>query len=268
MAICMEDTNINSDPRFATTVAHGMSVLQCFRMAEPVLSNKELAERTGLSKATISRLTYTLALKGLLLYDVQLRRYRLGAGILSLAHPMLSGIRLRQLARPYMRALADRCEGSVSLGLNDKLHMVYIETSRGHEVIGYRPDIGARLPLLASAMGRAWLANASSDMRERVLAQIRRDDAAQLQTHGAAWERARHDWNTKGYCLSFGDWQADVHAVAAALRDPVDGDYLVFNCGVPVSRLGNKTIEDIAAGPLLAMIDKINQCMQRELQNA
>ncbi|MHC8946987.1 IclR family transcriptional regulator [Advenella incenata] len=263
----MEDTGRHSDPRFATTVAHGMSVLQCFRMAEPALSNKELAERTGLSKATISRLTYTLALKGLLLYDVQLRRYRLGAGILSLAHPMLSGIRLRQMARPYMRALADRCEGSVSLGLNDKLHMVYIETSRGHEVIGYRPDIGARLPLLASAMGRAWLANASSEMRERVLAQIRSEDASQLQMHGAAWERARHDWNTKGYCLSFGDWQADVHAVAVALRDPVGGDYLVFNCGVPLSRLKNRTIEAVAAGPLLAMVDEINKCRLLEAQN-
>lgn len=263
----MKGTDTHSDPRFATTVAHGMAVLQCFRMAEPALSNKELAERTGLSKATISRLTYTLALKGLLLYDVQLRRYRLGAGILSLAHPMLSGIRLRQMARPFMRALADRCEGSVSLGLNDKLHMVYIETSRGHEAVGFRPDIGARLPLLASAMGRAWLANASSAVRESVLAQIRSEGGWQLQTHGAAWERALHDWNTKGYCLSFGDWQADVHAVAVAMRDPIDGDYLVFNCGVPVSRLKGRTIEAVAAGPLLAMVDEINKYRLLEAKN-
>lgn len=116
-------------------------------------------------------------------------------------------------------------------------------------------------------MGRAWLANVSTETRERVLAQIRREDASQLQTHGAAWERALHDWNSKGYCLSFGDWQADVHAVAVVLRDSVNGDYLVFNCGVPVSRLKNRTIEEVAAGPLLAMVDEINECRQQDVQN-
>ncbi|HLU03036.1 MAG TPA: IclR family transcriptional regulator [Advenella sp.] len=263
----MKNTEKHSDPRFATTVAHGMSLLHCFRMTEPALSNKDLAERTGLSKATISRLTYTLALKGLLLYDGQLRRYRLGAGILSLAHPMLSGIRLRQMARPFMRALADLCEGSVSLGLYDNLHMVYIETSRGHEAIGFRPDIGARLPLLGSAMGRAWLANAPEALRNSILEQIRSEDDWQLQTHGAAWKRAQHDWDVKGYCLSFGDWQADIHAVAVAMREPVGGDYLVFNCGVPVSRLKSKTIEEVAAGPLLAMVDEINRRRLSETNN-
>src|SRR5690606_12406557 len=50
----------HADPAFATTLAHGLSVLQAFRHGEPALSNRELADRTGLSKATISRLTTTL----------------------------------------------------------------------------------------------------------------------------------------------------------------------------------------------------------------
>ncbi len=255
----MKAPGTRNDPSLATTVVHGLAVLQSFRMTEPALSNKELAARTGLSKATISRLTYTLALKGLLLYDAQLRRYRLGAGVLSLAYPMLSGIGLRQLARPFMRALADQCEGSVSLGMYDNLHMVYIETSRGHEAMGFRPDIGARLPLLASAMGRAWLASCDARTRQNVLAEIARAQPWQLTTHGAAWEQAQRDWDKKGYCLSFGDWQADVHAVAVALPRPIAGDRLVFNCGMPVSRLKNRGIEQVAAKPLLAMVNDIDQ---------
>ena len=68
----------HADPAFATTLAHGLSVLQAFRHGEPALSNRELADRTGLSKATISRLTTTLMQRGLLRYDASLRRYRLG----------------------------------------------------------------------------------------------------------------------------------------------------------------------------------------------
>ncbi|EHP38356.1 IclR family transcriptional regulator, partial [Cupriavidus basilensis OR16] len=77
------------DPAFATTLAHGLALLQCFRVGEPVLSNKQLVAYTGLSKATISRLTYTLAARGLLLYDTELRRYRLGSTALSLGYPLL-----------------------------------------------------------------------------------------------------------------------------------------------------------------------------------
>jgi hypothetical protein len=127
------------DPAFATTLAHGLALLQCFRVGETVLGNKELADRTGLSKATISRLTYTLAARGLLLYDTHLRRYRLGSTALSLGYPLLASLRVRQLARPLMKALADQVGGSVSLGLRDRLRMVYVETSRGHDAIAFRP---------------------------------------------------------------------------------------------------------------------------------
>lgn len=145
----------HADPAFATTLAHGLSVLQAFRHGEPALSNRELSDRTGLSKATISRLTTTLMQRGLLRYDAGLRRYRLGTAVLSLSYPLLASIKVRQLARPLMKRLADAAGGSASLGMHHGLSMVYVETCRGHDAVSFRPDIGALLPLLPSAMGRA-----------------------------------------------------------------------------------------------------------------
>lgn len=252
----------HADPAFATTVANGLAVLECFRAGEPVLSNKDLAERTGLSKATISRLTYTLGIKGLLMYDVQLRRYRLGSALLSLSYPLLADMRLRQIARPFMKKLADFAGGSVSLGLYDRLHMIYVETCRGHDAIAFRPDIGARLPVLASAMGRAWLAYANEDTRREVIDSVLQTDPGQLARHAPAWEQAKRDFAHNGYCLSFGDWQADVHAVAAPLRQTSDGDSLVFNCGVPVARLKDHWLEDVVAPKLLKTVAQIEAALE------
>lgn len=254
----------HADPAFATTVANGLSVLECFRAGEPVLSNKDLAERTGLSKATISRLTYTLGIKGLLMYDVQLRRYRLGSALLSLSYPLLADMRLRQIARPFMKKLADFAGGSVSLGLYDRLHMIYVETCRGHDAIAFRPDIGARLPVLASAMGRAWLAYANEDTQREVIESIRRTDPGQLARHSPAWEQAKRDFARNGHCLSFGDWQADVHAVATPLRRTSDGDSPVFNCGVPVARLKDRWLEDVVAPKLLKTVKQIEAALEHQ----
>ena len=45
------------DPRYANTLARGLSVLRAFRTSDDGLSNAEIAQRTGLPKSTVSRLT-------------------------------------------------------------------------------------------------------------------------------------------------------------------------------------------------------------------
>jgi len=251
------------DPAFSPTVAHGLAILEAFQAGAPLLSNRDLAQHTGLSKATVSRLTYTLMHKGLLQYDRQLRRYRLGSRVLSLSYPLLADMPLRQLARPHMRALAAAVDGSVSLGLYDQCHMTYIETARGHDLVAFRPDIGARLPVLASAMGRAWLASASEAQRDAVLRQIADTDPEQIPRHGAALARARVDLNTHGYCISEGEWQVDVHAAAVPLDMPMDGETVVFNCGIRVNRLGASVRQSVAP-QLLAMVRAIARQLREE----
>jgi len=245
------------DPAFATTLAHGLALLQCFRVGETVLSNKELAERTGLSKATISRLTYTLAVRGLLLYDARLRRYRLGSTALALGYPLLASLRVRQVARPLMKALADRMGGSVSLGLRDRLRMVYVETSRGHDAIAFRPDIGASLPMLASAIGRAWLAQAPANLRAAVLAGLRETEPDEWQRHADAIPAAIKDLTTLGFARSAGDWLPDVHAVAVPMQRPIDGETLVFNCGVPAARMKTGKLESEMGPRLLELVAEV-----------
>lgn len=245
------------DPAFATTLAHGLALLQCFRVGEPVLSNKQLVAYTGLSKATISRLTYTLAARGLLLYDTELRRYRLGSTALSLGYPLLASLKVRQLARPLMKQLADEVGGSVSLGLRDRLQMVYVETSRGHDAVAFRPDIGASLPMLPTAIGRAWLCQASLDEREPVLAALRASDAEQWQAHAAALDAAARDFATLGFCLSRGEWQRDVHAVAVPMRAEIDGEILVFNCGAPSARMTPRKLEREMGPRLRRMVRRV-----------
>lgn len=242
------------DPAFATTLAHGLSLLQCFGVGDAALSNKELAERTQLSKATISRLTYTLAARGLLLYDTRLRRYRLGSTALSLGYPLLASLRVRQVARPLMKALADRVGGSVSLGLRDRLRMVYVETSRGHDAIAFRPDIGASLPMLSSAMGRAWLAQAPADVRAAVVDALRETDPDDWQRHAEAIASAVHDLAALGFTRSAGDWLRDVHAVAVPMRRAIDGEILVFNCGVPIARMSPRKLECEMGPRLIALV--------------
>jgi DNA-binding IclR family transcriptional regulator len=250
-------SNRHPDPHFATTLQHGLQLLECFSVNEPALSNKDLAQRTGLSKATITRLTSTLSARGLISFDSPLRRYRLGSTALTIGYPLMAGLRMRQVARARMKRLADESGGSVSLGMRDRTRMVYVETSRGHDLSAWRPDIGAAIPMLSTAMGRTWLAVAAADLREAVLAQLERDEPGCRGAFAADLAQAQRDLQRRGFCISRGSWRRDVHAVGVPVRQPQDGETLVFNCGVVTARLAPRQLEQRIGPQLVDMVREV-----------
>src|SRR6202035_3098243 len=93
------------DPAFATTLAHGLDVLAAFRHSSGALSNADLAGHTGLSRPPVSTLSYTLPRLASLKRDTR-GRFVLGLGVLAAAYPVLSALKIRQMARPLMREFA------------------------------------------------------------------------------------------------------------------------------------------------------------------
>ena len=221
------------DREFTTTLARGIDILACFRADRPVMANKDFAAQTGLSRSAVARLTHTLVELGFLQREGEPPRYRLGASVLALSYPLLASMQIRQLARPLMKQLADHARGAVSLVVRDRLQMVYVETARSNEALQTRPDIGASLPLLSSAAGRAWLARVSDEERAAVLNQLRVADPAHYEAHFPTLAAARRDLERKGYCGNNLQWRPDAYGFAAPLSRPHQSLLYVFNCGVP-----------------------------------
>jgi DNA-binding IclR family transcriptional regulator len=93
------------------------------------------------------------------------------------------------------------------------------------------PDTGTLMPMLASAMGRAWLSSASPADRETLLNQVRVRDRATWAAHAGAVRQSIEDFPRLRYCRSRAVRQ-DIEAFAAPLARPVDGVRYVMNCGV------------------------------------
>lgn len=225
------------DQRFASSLANGMSVLDAFRDAPNGLTNKELAQRTGLSTASISRLCVTHVDHGMLRFDAAAGRYWVGPGALTLAYPFLSGLGLRRIARLPMARMAAALGGTISLVMRDRAQMVYVETCWGHRPRSFRPDVGAVLPMLQTAAGRAWLASATASERDEVLKQLRATSSKELRKWLPEAAQAAKDLQEHGFCVSAGHWLADIHAVAVPLSVNFSGHKMVLNCGMPASRV-------------------------------
>jgi DNA-binding IclR family transcriptional regulator len=234
--------DLSTDRQFSMNLARGMQVLRAFSVREPLLGNRELSDRTGLAKPTISRLTYTLTLLGYLSRDAGLKKYRLGSGVLSLSHPLLASMRVRQAARPLMEQLAQKTGCSVNLGLRDRADVVYIDTVRTDSANPYLPDIGSTRPLISSAIGRALILACPAAERTAILNYLKLQDRQYFEDCRSAWEADAKLFTKQGYCHAHGEWQKEVHAIAMPVRLPHQDIPVAMNCTLASSRNPNEKL--------------------------
>lgn len=241
MAAVLRTVEPSADPSFATTLAHGLDVLAAFRNNPGPLSNAELAAHTGLSRPTVSRLTYTLAQLGYLKRDT--KGFVLGLGVLAAAYPVLSALKVRQLARPLMRDFAAYAGGTVSIAMPFGLDFIYVETLRTTDAVPHVPDVGFTGALSTTAVGRALLSLYTEEELDGYVAKVK---AEQPQDADYVMKRTLPDielCRERGFAISLGEWRREIFGVAAPLYRTPSGDCLSVNCGIPSFRFSADQIE-------------------------
>lgn len=251
---------MSKDTGSAATVSalkRGIEVLHCFSGGTRSMSNGELSRMTGVPKATVARLTATLVGLGLLRQDPETEKYSLGAGVLSLAEAFLSGLDVRAIARPHMTKLAEQFGGSAYLGVCDGLEMVIIESSRARaSMLTLRLDVGSRLPMATSALGRAYLSALPVDERSRLLAKLEEKNPGDWPKLGQGVETALRDAAALGYCASMGELRSEINSIATPILLPV-GDRIAINCGGPAFAFSEAKLRGEIAPRLLSAAQAI-----------
>jgi DNA-binding IclR family transcriptional regulator len=231
--LALPTASTGEDRHFVGALARGLEVLACFRKGETLLGNQDIAARCKLPKSTVSRLTYTLTKLGYLHYVESVAKYRLGTAVLALGTSMLARLDVRNVAKPQMEELAIFAKASVGLGARDRLSMVYVECVRGATTISLTVDVGSRISVSTSAMGRAFLAACTPEEREPILEEIRSLDNVNWPKTRGAIEEAIEDHRTLGCTRSFGDWHETVNAIAVGFRPGGGLPPMAVNCGAP-----------------------------------
>ncbi len=198
------------------SLERGIELLRAFRPGSALLGNMELADRTGLPPATVTRLTQTLVGAGFLQADPGTRAYRLAPAVLSLAQAMRSGSTLLAVAAPLMRAAAQAHRINVGLAAPDGDEMVYLESIRYNPRPSLRQVVsGQRVPMELTSLGRACLAVLPEPRQRELLGHFRAVRKAQWRQLGPALRQSIEDVRAQGWCAA--SWQPEVVAVATPI---------------------------------------------------
>lgn len=137
------------------------------------LTLAEVSTRTGLPRSTTHRLLVDLAELGWL--SRRGNTFELGMALFELGERVGLKHRLRAAAVPFMQDLFAVTEQTVHLAVRDGHDAVYVEKIHGHAALPLPSQIGGRLPLTCTAVGKALLASEDPAVQSEIFARpIRR----------------------------------------------------------------------------------------------
>jgi DNA-binding IclR family transcriptional regulator len=252
---------VATDRNFVVALSRGLEVLRAFRPNDGLLGNQEIAARTNLPKPTVSRLTYTLTKLGYLTPVPRFEKYQLAPSAMALGYAALANLGVRHLSEPYREELMRATGGACAVGGRDRLSMIYFGQSRNGLTLNVQLDVGSRIPIATTAMGRAYIWALPSEERASLLRELR-------EHYGNRWpkirdgiERSGEAVEQFGFAISAGEWQDDVHAVGVALKlNDGTGPY-AFNCGAPAFRFTEDRLRNDIGPRLVAMVRNIETAL-------
>ncbi len=153
----------------SSVLGKALLVLDAFLPDDTGIAFAELQRRTGLPKATLHRVAGDLV-EARLLTRVD-GDYHLGSYLFELGMRASVERTLLEVATPFLEDLYERTHETVHLGLRERSEVVYVAKFGGHRQVRSPSRLGGRLPVHATAIGKALLAFADDADQIAVLSQ-------------------------------------------------------------------------------------------------
>lgn len=135
------------------------SVVKVFAILEILAEHEklgvsELSEITGFGKSTTHRMLNTLKYLNYVDQDPETDDYFVSIKLYELGNKVANKIPIKKIARPHLENLFNRINETVNLGILDNQSVIYLDKIVSKEPLRIELDIGLKVPIYSSALGK------------------------------------------------------------------------------------------------------------------
>lgn len=159
----------NSGKSSAPALERGLAILEALARSRGGLSLSQLTRYLDLPKSSVFCLLRTLENCGYLFRNPDSGKYTVSLRVCNLANLALSGINLRDQARPYLRRLCEETRLTVHMAILEQGSCVLIEKIAPSGVSPIASWIGKHLSLHCTAVGKAVAAYLPEEQLTKIL---------------------------------------------------------------------------------------------------
>lgn len=253
-------------------LTRGIAVLRALNRAEDGWASiRELSTLTGIHRTTVRRLLETLQKEKLVRRSPSDDSYRLTADVRTLSDGFRDDEWISSIAPPIMGELLLKVVWPSDLATLDGLDMLVRETTHRFSPLSFHGSaVRRRMPLVSTALGRAYLAFCPEDERDHLLDQLtvqRKWPASGPNRSVLMSLLAQH--RAEGHAYNNGDMQTESRILALAV--PVFHDNRVAGCVNLIMLRSAINLADARARylePLQAAARKMESYLANPEQNA
>ncbi len=243
----MPRESVDRSRYFLQSLAKGLTVLQAMAEANQPMTLSHIARAASTSNATATRICYTLTQMGFIDRDEQ-RRFFITPRILSLGHSAVCSLGWRNVAQHYLERLSFELKETVNLSVMDGHELVYIARVNTDRILPFDLQLGSRLPVYCTSMGKALMAFSPPELVIEILDQV---NFAAL-THRTIKDKDEYlaeldQVRAKGYAINDEELSVGLRSVSAPILDLQGWSQAAINIAVPTTRYSlARLVEELA----------------------
>jgi IclR family KDG regulon transcriptional repressor len=227
-------------------VERAMQILSSFDGEHAERGVSEIAQATGLHKATAYRIIMTLLNGSFLERTADGERFRLGLRVVELGLGALRDLDFRQAAFPYMQQLVERFQEICTLGVFDHGQVLHVEIVHSKHTLTIAARVGRHLPAHCTASGKVLLAFLPPAVVEPILNAPLAAYTERTITSPARLREELEVVRQRGYALDDEEFEVGIRSVAAPIQD-IDGNVIAeMSMPGPTNRITPERIPEIA----------------------
>lgn len=209
-----------SEPAYPVPgLERGIRILQMFNAGRRSLSPPEIARELGLPRTTVYRLVQALERLGLLERLEGGSSFRPGLAILSLGFECLASLDISELGRPVLDRLSEQTGLASHLVLRDGRDVVVVQKAPGKSPFASALQIGTRLPVHGTVLGRMSLVDTPIDELTSIFEGELPAYTEQTPRTADALSAMLALDAKRGYAVSDSFFEQGISTIAAAVRD-------------------------------------------------
>lgn len=244
---------------FIESLSRGLSVLSILSESSSPLTLTELSDQLHLSKSSIQRLAFTLQQLGYLNRDEETKKYQLGQKVLSFGFSAMKNLDIRRVALPLLEKASKEIGENVNLAILEETEIVYIERIKTQQILNINLNVGSRLPVYCTSMGKVMLAFLHEDRLEGILERIEFKPLTPYTiSNEKHFRRELKKVRARGYAVSNEELSLGLRSVAAPVRNFTGGVIAAVNTGVLSMRIPLRKLETVLAKKIVETAEKIS----------
>jgi len=251
-------------PRTMRTTEKSLEILEMVQRQEKVRP-VDVAERFDMSRGSAYTHLATLQNAGYVVQDEE--GYRLGCSLISLGQTARTQYTMFDVASSVVSEVSDVTDERVQFMLEEHNELWYICGDSGENGVDTGVEIGASVPIHASAVGKAILAEVNEEKREAIL------DTVDFDPYNSNTITSRSDFvaelnsvKENGYALNKQEITEWINAVAVSVEVPETTSIGALCVIGPAARLTHERMESEISDILLSYANTFEVKLNKEME--